>query len=298
MKHEGMKDEGRRMRRPRHELFIHHPSSFIFILRLASCILLLSCGRPARPPAAPSARSQRIVSLAPNVTEMVYALGAGDRIAGTDDYSDTPPAAKVKPKVGGVTPNLERILALHPDLVLVASSNAGPHLLSALQRVHLPFEVIRTDRVADVPVALETIGRRLGLDNAEAARAALDVALAGQRRTRSKRLRVLFVAYTQPLYVAGRKTFAGDILELCGADNAALVDGWPQYSMEALLANPPDVVLHPDRSVRHDQVVALFANSPKKPEVVAVDENVFSRPGPRIVEAAKRLNAILDAHTR
>ena len=103
-------------------------------------------------------------------------------------------------------------------------------------------------------------------------------------------------AYTQPLYVAGRKTFAGDILELCGADNAAQVDGWPQYSIEALLANPPDVVLHPDKSVPHAQVVALFVNSPKKPEVVAVDENVFSRPGPRIVEAARRLNAILDAH--
>jgi iron complex transport system substrate-binding protein len=286
------------MRRAQHEPVILHPSSFILILLLASCILILSCARPGRAPARLSSHSQRIVSLAPNVTEMVYALGAGDRIAGTDDYSDTPPAAKAKPKVGGVTPNLERIMALHPDLVLVASSNAGPQLLSALQRVHLPFEVIRTDRVADVPVALETIGRRLGLGNATTARAALDAALAGQRRTRSKRLRVLFVAYTQPLYVAGRKTFAGDILELCGADNAASVDGWPQYSMEALLANPPDVVLHPDRSVRHDQVVALFANSPKKPEVVAVDESVFSRPGPRIVEAAKRLNAILDAHAR
>jgi iron complex transport system substrate-binding protein len=229
---------------------------------------------------------------------MVYALGAGDRIVGTDDYSDSPPAAKAKPKVGGVTPNLERILALHPDLVLVASSNAGPQLLGALQRVHLPFTVVRTDRLADVPVALETIGKRLGLDNAGAARAALDAALAGQRRARAKRPRVLFVAYTQPLYVAGRKTFAGDIIELCGAENAAPVDGWPQYSIEALLANPSDVVLHPDKSVSHAQVVALFANSPKKPEVVAVDENVFSRPGPRIVDAARRLNAILDAHER
>jgi len=282
------------MHRSRHELFILHPSSFILIL-LASSVLFVSCAPPARPS---SSSVHRIVSLAPNITEMVYALGAGDRIVGTDDYSDTPPAAKSKPKVGGVTPNLERILALHPDLVLVASSNAGPQLLSALQRVRLPFEVIRTERLADVPVALETIGKRLGLGNAGAARAALDTALAGQRRTRSKRLRVLFVAYTQPLYVAGRKSFAGDILELCGADNAAQVDGWPQYSLEALLANPPDIVLHPDKSVPHAQVVALFTNSPKKPEVVAVDENVFSRPGPRIVEAAKRLNAILDAHSR
>ncbi len=268
--------------------FALRPSPFVLAL-----FLLVSCSPPSRPPAHP----HRIVSLAPNVTEIVYALGAGDLIVGTDDYSDTPAAAKTKPKVGGVTPNIERILALHPDLVLVASSNAGPQLLGALRRVHLLFDVIRTDRLTDVPAAVETIGRRLGQENAHAARVALEGALARERHTRAKRPRVLFVAYTQPLYVAGRKTFAGDIIELCGAENAAQVEGWPQYSIEALLAQPPDVVLHPGNSVPHDQVVALFAKSPVKPEVIAVDESVFSRPGPRIVEAARRLNAILDAHS-
>src|SRR5260221_4421128 len=118
----------RRMRRPRHELFILHPSSFILSLLFAFGVLLLSCA----PPAQHSNQTQRIVSLAPNVTEMVYALGGGDPIVGTDDYSDSPPAAKAKPKGGGGTPNLERILALHPDLVLLASSQARPQPLRGL----------------------------------------------------------------------------------------------------------------------------------------------------------------------
>jgi iron complex transport system substrate-binding protein len=225
---------------------------------------------------------------------MLFALGAGDAVVGTDDYSDTPAAAKRRPKVGGVVPNLERILALHPDLIFVASSNAGPQLLGALQRLHLPYEVIRTDRAEDVGAALESIGKRLELADPHAAKVALDTALSRQRRTRTKPPRVLFVAYTQPLYVAGRKTFAGDIIELCGAENAATVEGWPQYSIETLLANPPDVVLHPDKSVSTGTVEALFAHAPRKPRVVGVDENIFSRPGPRIVDAAHRLNAILD----
>ena len=263
-------------------------------LRPLTFLLLLLAPFACAPAPRPAAHPHRVVSLAPNITELVYALGAGDAIVGTDDYSDTPPAAKAKPKVGGVVPNIERILALHPDVVFVASSNAGPQLLGALQRVHLRYEVIRTDRASDVPAAMERIGQRLGLANAHAARTALENALAQQHRTRTKRPRVLFVAYTQPLYVAGRKTFTGDILELCGAENAAQVDGWPQYSVEAVIANPPDVVLHPDRSVPHAQVVALFEHALVKPRIFAVDENVFSRPGPRIVAAAQRLNAILD----
>ena len=68
-------------------------------------------------------------------------------------------------------------------------------------------------------------------------------------------------------------------------------------SFRDVIANPPDVVLHPDRSVPHAQVVALFEHAPVKPQILAVDENVFSRPGPRIVAAAQRLNAILDGRS-
>jgi iron complex transport system substrate-binding protein len=250
----------------------------------------------AQKPAA-AHKLRRIVTLAPNLTEIVYALGAGDSVVGTDDYSDYPVAAKAKAKLGGVVPSVEGIAALRPDLVLVSSSAAGPPLRSALERLHLPYAVIVTDRASDVAAAMQRVGTLIGLSASDATRARLllEQALEHRKTHRARRIRVLFVVYADPLHVAGHETFAGDIIDLCGAENAATVRGWPQYSMEALLDNPPDIVLHPDKSVPHDQVVALFAKAARQPEVVAVDEGIFSRPGPRIVDAATILNATLDA---
>jgi iron complex transport system substrate-binding protein len=261
-------------------------------------LLFLACNsrEPGAQTAAPSRPLRRIVTLAPNLTEIVYALGAGDSVLGTDDYSDYPAAAKLKAKLGGVVPNVEGIAALRPDLVLVSSSAASPPLRSALERLKVRYAVIATDRAAHIPLAMQHIGMLIGLSAADAARARaqLEAALEHQTRHRQSGIRVLFVVYADPLHVAGHETFAGDIIELCGAENAATVKGWPQYSMEALLANPPDIVLHPDKSVPHEQVMALFAKAARQPEVLAVDENIFSRPGPRIVDAAAMLNATLD----
>jgi iron complex transport system substrate-binding protein len=269
-----------------------------------SLILLLAFACQSREPAArtpaPFHPLHRIVTLAPNLTEIVYALGAGDSVVGTDDYSDYPPAAKAKPKVGGIVPNVEGIAALHPDIVLVSGSAAGPPLRSALARVHLPYAIVASDRAADVIMAMGRVATLIGLKDDVASRARVDLACAlkGYRRQREKKPRVLFVAYADPLHVAGHETFTGDIIDLCGAENAATVKGWPQYSMEALLANPPDIVLHPNKSVDHAQVVALFAKAARQPEVLAVDENIFSRPGPRIVDAAAILDTTLDAWER
>lgn len=274
-------------------------SAAAFVFWLTFLLLAFACRsrEPAGQTAAPSRPLPRIVTLAPNLTEIVYALGAGDSVVGTDDYSDYPPAAKAKPKLGGVVPNVEGIAALHPDLVLVSSTAAGPPLRSALERLRLPYAVIATDRAADVAVAMQRVALQIGLNAADAshARAQLEAALERQKMHRANATRVLFVVYADPLHVAGHETFAGDIIDLCGAENAATVKGWPQYSVEALLANPPDIVLHPNKSVSHDQVAALFAKAAKQPEILAVDEDIFSRPGPRIVDAAAILNATLNA---
>lgn len=271
--------------RPRHGNGQRATGNVLLVL-----LLLAGCSREAPVPTHPT----RIITLAPNVTEIVYALGAGDRIVGTDDYSDYPLPAKGKTKVGGIEPNVEKIVALRPDLVIASASSVPPALRRGLAAVHIPLEIVKTDRAADVAGEMERIGRRLGIATASSTAAGLRRELEQQKRERTPKPRVLFVGYTQPLYVAGRETFTGDVIELAGGENAATVGGWPQYSAEALLANPPDVVIHPDKSVACQSVAALFAKAPQKPEIVGVDENVFSRPGPRILDAAKRLNAILD----
>lgn len=270
-----MKDEVRRT-------IILLPSSFILLLALG-------CARPdttARP-------VHRIVSLAPNVTEILFSVGCGARLVGTDNFSDTPAAAAKLPKVGGVEPDVEKIVALRPDLVIASASGAHPNLRRALESVHVPLEVVRTERLSEVATAMTVVGRAAGCDPLPAVRT-FNAALESNRRFRAHPPRLLFVVWTDPLYVAGRDTFMDDLFRLTGAQNAADVKGWPQYSLEALVAHPPDILLYPDHSVTRDAVAALLRRAHLPLQAIPVDENTFTRPGPRLVRAAAELNRICD----
>ena len=277
--------------------FILHPSSFILALVLTACT-----ERPAatttddlnRPVAVPS-DIRRIVTLSPNLTEMIFALGEGDRIVGADDYSNYPDPAKKLPKVGGLQPNIEKIVALKPDIVFASTEGNHPNLAPALAAARIPLYVVRTDRIDQIAPAMERIGTLLDAQRTEESVRELREAIDAQRRTRAKKLRILFAVWTDPLYVAGRKTFTDDLLQLAGAENSVQVDGWPQYSLESLVASPPDLILYPRGAVTPQQVDALMKRVPSlHAEVVSVNEDIFQRPGPRVAEAAKALNAILD----
>lgn len=271
------------------------PSFRTAALRRGFCLglLFLACHR-----APEAARGTRIVSLAPNVTEMIYALGAGDLLAGTDAASDFPAAAKALPKVGnGLTPNIEKIVALRPTLVIAIAAGLHPNLPRALEAQHIPLLVVRTDRLSDVAQAMRTIRDRVGHERSPAIATMLH-ALQQQRRTRAKPPRILFVVWADPLYIAGRETFTNDLFDICGVRNAASVSGWPQYSLESLIAAPPDLLLYPDRSVTRAQIDALAARAKLTCAIGAVDENVFVRPGPRMAEAAAALNRIVDRWER
>lgn len=229
------------------------------------------------------------------MTEIAFALGAGDRIVGTDDFSDEPARAKSLPKVGGVQPDVEKIVALKPDLVIANAAGLHPSVPRALAAVHVPLLVVRNERLADIAVSMRRIAGALGVSSDEAT-ATLDGALAGQRRRRMPSPRVMLAVWTDPLYVAGRETFTDDLFALAGATNAVAVNGWPQYSLESFVAAPPDILLVPNRSVAPPQAEAFLARAHTPGvKLVFVDENVFTRPGPRVGEAARRLNAILDA---
>lgn len=246
-----------------------------------------------RPVAVPR-EIRRIVTLAPNLTEMIFALGAGDRIAGADDFSNFPVAAKALPKVGGMQPNIEKIVALKPDVVFASTEGNHPNLAPALAAANIPLFVIRTDRLSEIPTAMRRLALLLGTRN-DAVRE-LESAVAAQKRTRAKSPRLLFAVWTDPLYVAGRNTFTNDLFALTGATNAVEVTGWPQYSLESFVATPPDIFLYPRGAVTPQQVDALLKRVPDlKMRVVSVNEDIFQRPGPRMAEAARTLNAILDA---
>lgn len=258
-------------------------------------VCLLSCAKEAGQPAAPAPQAKRIITLAPNLTEIVFAVGAGNTIAGTDDFSNYPAEAKALPKVGGMQPNIEKIVALKPDLVIASTEGNHPNLAPALKAVNIPLLVVKTDRLPEIAEAMREVGRVTGGSRTDDAVTALVRDIDAQKRTRAKPLRVMFAVWTDPLYVAGRNTFTEDLFVLTGARNAVQVEGWPQYSLESLVANPPDLILYPRGAVTPEQIAVLLRRAPGiNPRIEPVDQDVFQRPGPRVAEAARALNAILD----
>jgi len=263
-------------------------------LRLALVALItLLAACTAREPSSERA-ANRIVTLAPNVTEMVLALGSGDRIAGTDDFSPDVLNGRRVPHVGGLPPILEKIVALRPDLVIANAAGLQPNIGRALASVHIPLLVVTNERLDDIAKSMTSIAGAIGVDSKPAV-AALNASLARQRRTRPKPPRVMLAVWTDPLFVAGNNTFAADLFTLCGARNAVEVSGWPQYSLESFVANPPDLLLYPNHSVTPEAVRALLTRAgTSKVEAIAVDENLFTHPGPKVGEAGRELNGILD----
>lgn len=293
----------RRASPPQNDVNNFPPASVLLLLLLTAC-------QPAAPAAGSRdvvddlgrtiqvpARIERVVTLAPNLTEIVFAAGGGDRLVGADQFSDYPPEALRLPRVGGMQPDIERVVALRPDVVLASTEGNQPAVAPSLAAAGVPLFVVRTDRLDEIPVSLSRIGELLGTGNGETAASTLREQIARQMRRRAKQPRILFAIWADPIYAAGRETFAGDLIALTGARNAVESKGWPQYPQESLIANPPDIVLYPKNAVTRSAIDELFAARPgilRQIDIVAVDDNRFTRPGPRVAEAAAELNGIID----
>lgn len=292
-----------------HELTIHdslkspEQQRSRFALLLLVVFLAFSCREKPRAVIADSS-PRRIITLAPNLTEIISAMGCAERLIATDDDSDWPAEVRRLPKVGrGLTPNIERIARLRPDLV-VASASADQRVLRAmLGRVNVRLHVERTDRLDDLPAAARRLGRATGCSGAAGWGESFSRQLQEQRRSRRSAPAVLFLAWADPLYVAGSNTFAGDLLAIAGARNAAAsVEGWPQYSMEAVAAHPPDVIVFPTGAFTREAFVALMRKHPiwqrlpavRRDHVLVVDEDTFTHSGPRAIDALEILNRELD----
>jgi iron complex transport system substrate-binding protein len=194
------------------------------------------------------AQVRRIVSLAPNLTETIYALGLEDRLAGDTDYCDVPAAAKAKPHIGSPqNPSIEAIVALHPDLVLATTSINLRQTADALARLGVP--VYTTDPHA-VRGMVDSFGRMADLIGASQQGAALVAGLDARLDTLHTRLadippvHVLFVVWLDPLISIGQKTFIADALRWAGAESVVLSSqNWPQVSLEEVVRLQPDYIV-------------------------------------------------------
>jgi iron complex transport system substrate-binding protein len=212
-------------------------------------LLVLIAGR------AHAAAPQRIVSLAPHLTELAFTAGAGDRIVATVEYSDHPEAARAIPRIGDAfRVDLERLLALRPDVVLVWESGNPAPMLARVRALKLPVVSFQTQRLEHVATALREIGRIAGSSEI-AERAAVDyerrIEELRERYRDRETLRVFIEVDDRPLYTVNGKQIISEIVELCGGRNVfADLEVWaPAISIEAVIAANPQAIISTDDTV-------------------------------------------------
>ena len=237
----------------------------------------------------------RIVSLAPSATEILFALGAGDRIVATDDFSDYPAEAKALPKVGGSRTSPEKIVALKPDLILAISSGNLPAQLESLNQPLFVFDPNDLEGVYRNIVGVgQLVGREQPARDVVADMRARISAVADKAKQASNKPKILHeVDSTDParIYVAGPRNFIDSMITLCGGINVAADASakFPRLSAEEIIARAPEVIVLADfRFGTTPEIVMARPGWSSIPAVRSraiypIDDDLVSRPGPRLV---------------
>jgi len=258
-------------------------------------------GRRVVLPAPPA----RIVSLVPSVTETAFTIGAQDRLVGVTDFCDHPAAARQKPSVGGmISPSLEGIVALRPDVVVATPAGNRHETFDQLNRLKIPIYLVNPVSVHDVLDLIARLGRltdRAEEADREATRLRERIRAVSARVAGRPRPRVLYVLWPDPLIVPARGALVSELIALGGGDSVTTDGGpgYPRYSLEAALARNPEVILIASHDATRSPLVrAKWERFTEVPAVSAgrlhtVDGNLMHRYGPRIVDGLEVLARLI-----
>ncbi|MDK2795175.1 MAG: cobalamin transport system substrate-binding protein [Archaeoglobaceae archaeon] len=253
---------------------------------------------------------KRIVSLSPSNTEILFAIGAGDRVVGVTDYCDYPPEVieKVRKgeiqRVGGYsTVNIERVLALKPDLVLASYGNG----LATIETLRKFTNVLAFDPkdIRGVERTILAIGKAVGnYENAEKLVEQMEERISKIKAKERSGKKVVHIIWNDPIWVSGKETFIDEAISIAGGVNAFNFSGWRTVSVEDLIRANPDVIIVSSGSgmgggkdVVYEWVISdsrlKSVNAVKNGKVFVIDADIISRPGPRIVDAVEQVYAFL-----
>lgn len=253
------------------------------------------------------AEPQRIVTFAPSMTEIVFALGLGERLVGVSGpFDDYPAAAREIEQVGGagdfgVDPNLERVVALQPDLFLAISG--GDAWKAELRDLGIPVVTLNATDFDDLLGDIVTVGEVIGATG-QASSLVDDMALraASVEEQVTDRVTCFFESYFPPLMTVGPNTFVYDLLRRAGCDpvTADAASDYPEWSVEEIVADAPDVYLATPESAKSPRAVAERPGFVGIPAVASgavrlVDGDLVTRPGPRVIDGLEQLAAALHA---
>ena len=246
------------------------------------------------------APARRIVSLAPHVTENLFAAGAGGQVVGTVDYSDYPEAAKKIARVGGYSRlDLEAVAALRPDLIIAWESGNAPGHVAKLRSLGIPVFISQPNRIEDVAEQLEKFGQLAGTSavaNGAAARFRARLAEIRKQYSGQPRVPTFYQIWKQSLMSVGRQQIISDVISLCGGSNVfgQVEQMAPKVSEEAVLAANPEAIIASgmgdsrpewlDDWKRWKQITAVARDN-----LFFVPPELIQRHTPRILEGAARL---------
>lgn len=251
------------------------------------------------------APSARIISLAPSVTEILYALGLGDHIVGVTTFCDYPEEAKMKPKIGGMSnPSLEAVLSLKPDMVVLTTDGNPKEFEERLIELKVKTFVFHARRLSELPGGIRELGATLGVKN-KADKLAREIESGISKLNKSPfvshpssiKKKVLFIVWPEPLMVAGPGTVIDDAIELLDCENIAgeTKTTYPKYSIEEVIHRAPDVIfigksMGVDMRSVSEGVLSRMNSVPaiKSGKVFYVSDKLF-RLGPRVVKGIEEL---------
>jgi iron complex transport system substrate-binding protein len=272
--------------------------------RLIISLMLLVCIGNDGSAGEKTSLPQRIVSLAPNTTEILFALGLGDRIAGVSTFCDFPEAAKTKPKIGGMSnPSLEAVVSLKPDLVVMTTDGNPKEFEERLRSLNIKTFVFRARRLRELPQGIRELGAVVGVrEDAVKLAAGIEQAIelygaGGKGQASGTSKKVLFIVWPEPLIVAGPGTAMDDAIALLGYENIAhgATTAYPKYSIEEVLRRSPDVLFIGKatgmdmREISHGFLKRLSrVPAVKNNRICYVSDNLY-RLAPRVVRGIEEL---------
>ena len=289
-----------RMKRFCKQIFARGTNWFLALLTIA--LVLTACGCDEQTPTqyvfddlgrlvAINGTPQRIISLAPSNTEILFALGLGEKVVGVTDYCDYPPEALEKEKVGAYDiPDIEKIVALTPDLILVGYGTSMD-VINTMDGLGLTVFGIKSTDLDDVLNDIKTVGEITDKEvEAQALTSEMESriqAVTDQTEELEERPRVFYIVWHDPLWTAGSETFIHELIEKGGGVNICEnITGYSTISIEEVVARNPEVIITSEWS--YDWAInateLASTNASQTGRIYTLDDDLVQRPGPRLVE--------------
>ncbi|MGZ5198959.1 MAG: cobalamin-binding protein [Telluria sp.] len=249
--------------------------------------------------------AQRVISMAPHATELLFAAGGGKRIVGTMNWSDYPAEARAIPQVGSNSEiDIERVVALKPDLIVVWQSGNTARQIEQLARLGIPIFHSEPRKLEQVASSIERFGQLLGTGKqAHAAAAGYRAQIAGlaARYARAPTVRVFYQVWDRPLYTLNDQQIVGDIIRTCGGENVfgGVPVIAPEVSLEAVLAKNPEAIVAGDEHAPSDRGANIWkpygaVTAVKRGNLFTLDGELLTRAGPRTAQGAAKMCELLE----